>query len=77
MSKEDPWILCTDCYIDPNNLYETKRTEEEEESDQENEWKHLILKITFLTYLMTRNSPILSFYTVLALSFCFFLVKKC
>ena len=77
MSKEDPWILCTDCYIDSNNLYETKRAEEEEESDQENEWKHLILTITFLTYLMTRNSPILSFYTVLALSFCFFLVKKC
>ena len=41
MSKENPSILCTDCYIDANNLYEIQRTEEEEESDQENEWKHL------------------------------------
>ena len=40
MSKESPLILYTDCYIDANNLYEIQRTEEEEESDQENEWEH-------------------------------------
>ena len=41
MSKENPSILCTDCYIDINNLCEIQRTEEEEEeSDQENEWEH-------------------------------------
>ena len=40
MSKENPSILCTDCYIDANNLYEIQRTEKEEESDQENEWEH-------------------------------------
>ena len=40
MSKENPSILCTDCYIDANNLYESQRTEEEEESNQENEWEH-------------------------------------
>ena len=40
MGKENPSILCTDCYIDINNLYEIQRTEEEEESDQENEWEH-------------------------------------
>ena len=40
MRKEYPSILCTDCYIDANNLYEIQRTEEEEESDQENEWRH-------------------------------------
>ena len=39
VSKENPSILYTDCYIDANNLYEIQRTEEEEESDQENEWK--------------------------------------
>ena len=38
MSKENPSILCTDCYIDANNLYEIQRTEEEEGSDQENEF---------------------------------------
>ena len=38
MRKENPSILCTDCYIDANNLYEIQRTEEEEESNQENEW---------------------------------------
>ena len=38
MRKENPLILCTDCYIDANNLYEIQRTEEEEESNQENEW---------------------------------------
>ena len=40
MSKENSSILCTDCYIDANNLYEIQRTEEEEESYQENEWEH-------------------------------------
>ena len=40
MSKENPSLLCTDCYIDANNLYEIQRTEEEEESDQENGWEH-------------------------------------
>ena len=40
MSKENLWILYTDWYIDANNLYEIQRTEEEEESDQEIEWKH-------------------------------------
>ena len=39
-SKENPSILYTDWYIDANNLYEIRRTEEEEESDQELEWKH-------------------------------------
>ena len=40
MSKENPSILCTDCFIDANNLYEIQRTKEEAESDQENEWEH-------------------------------------
>ena len=40
MSKESPSILCTDCYVDTNNLYEIQRTEEKENSNQENEWKH-------------------------------------
>ena len=40
MSKENLSILYTDWYIDANNLYEIQRTEEEEESDQEIEWKH-------------------------------------
>ena len=39
MSKENPSILCTDCYIDANSLYKIQRTEEEE-SNQENEWEH-------------------------------------
>ena len=40
MSKEKPLILCTDCYIDANNLDEIQRTEEEEESIQENQWEY-------------------------------------
>ena len=40
MSKENPPNLCTDCYIDANNLYEIQGTKEKEESNQRNEWKH-------------------------------------
>ena len=36
MSKENPSILCTDCYVKANDLYEIQRTEKKEESDQEN-----------------------------------------
>ena len=39
-SKENPSILCTDCYIDTNNLYENQRTEKDEVCDQENKWEH-------------------------------------
>ena len=39
-SKENPSILCTDCYIDANNLYENQRTEKDEVCDQENKWEH-------------------------------------
>ena len=75
MSKENPLILCTDWLM--QIIFVKSKESRKKNPIRRMHGNILILTLTILTYLMTGNSPILSFYVVLALSFCLFLVKKC